>query len=351
MKKQLLFILLIIFISISVSRAQTSRKNYTGTWTSGSSWTGGIAPPVTAISSDILIQGYITRNGSLSFAANHSDKAIVINDTLVVTGNMQFFNDAQELRIGPKGVLIVLGNFSATNKIDLSNGGIFVVRGNLTLSNSGQDQYQGAGELFVLGTISGSASAGAANTASGSLTKYPAIYNFVTGATNSLPVKLLNFSANRSNGYTAISWSTANEKDFDYFTVERSTDYKNFVAIGKVKGAGNSNSILKYEFNDYFQFTGDIYYRLKATDFDGTHEYHPIIKFSTSKNESLKLSIFPNPLSDQYFKIQSPFDKGTLIIYNILGKEVFRGEIETDNSFNLKDLFPYNVVDPDESVS
>jgi hypothetical protein len=119
MKKQLLFILLIIFISISVSRAQTSRKNYTGTWTSGSSWTGGIAHPVTAISSDILIQGYITWNGSLSFVANNNDKAIVINDTLVVTGDMHFFNDAKDLRTGPTGVLIVLGNFSATNKIDL----------------------------------------------------------------------------------------------------------------------------------------------------------------------------------------------------------------------------------------
>ena len=54
----------------------------------------------------------------------------------------------------------------------------------------------------------------------------------------------------KSNYNSNISFSTASETNNDYFTIERSGDGRSFESIGEIKGAGNSNQELSYEFVD-----------------------------------------------------------------------------------------------------
>ncbi|MGZ4060289.1 MAG: T9SS type A sorting domain-containing protein [Bacteroidia bacterium] len=91
---------------------------------------------------------------------------------------------------------------------------------------------------------------------------------------NPLPIELLSFSAAYNNENAVdIKWSTASEKNNDYFTVERSADGMNFEKINIVHGAGNSTHTINYSSIDNSPLEGISYYRLKQTDFNGSYVY------------------------------------------------------------------------------
>jgi len=92
-----------------------------------------------------------------------------------------------------------------------------------------------------------------------------------------LPVELLHFNADvENNGIVKCKWSTASELNNDYFSLERSRDGISFEQIGTVQGAGNSSTVLHYEYDDLEPYRMS-YYRLKQVDFNGTYEYSKIV--------------------------------------------------------------------------
>ncbi|OWY22419.1 T9SS C-terminal target domain-containing protein [Sphingobacteriales bacterium UPWRP_1] len=84
------------------------------------------------------------------------------------------------------------------------------------------------------------------------------------------PITLLRFDGKVQTEGNLLNWTTATETDNDFFTLMRSADGVNFVAVGTVDGAGNSIVARNYEFLDKTAPNGLSYYRLNQTDFDGT---------------------------------------------------------------------------------
>lgn len=66
---------------------------------------------------------------------------------------------------------------------------------------------------------------------------------FSFGLTAPLSIDLVSFTGNASEQGNGLSWSTASEKNNDYFVVEASADGYNFTTVGRVNGAGNSTKI------------------------------------------------------------------------------------------------------------
>lgn len=126
----------------------------------------------------------------------------------------------------------------------------------------------------------------------------PAAPNVYTAQSSALPVSLLDFTATETVGKVTLAWKTATEKSSDYFTIERSKDGKTFVAIDKVKSAGNSSTLRTYGAIDARPFAGANYYRLKQTDVDGSSVYSPIRKVTIGTRRET-LSISPNPVTTQ----------------------------------------------------
>ncbi|WP_207430109.1 T9SS type A sorting domain-containing protein [Sabulibacter ruber] len=114
-----------------------------------------------------------------------------------------------------------------------------------------------------------------------------------------LPVSLTSFEAKvKTTGQVQLTWATASEKDNKEFVVERSTDGKNFTPVQSVAGAGNSNVLLNYTFQDAQPVGGVSYYRLKQVDYDGTTEYSKVVAVknqSAAAKTTLKTTAFPNP--------------------------------------------------------
>jgi hypothetical protein len=112
-----------------------------------------------------------------------------------------------------------------------------------------------------------------------------------------LPVEMIYFDAQLVENKVVLDWATATEVNNEKFEIERSTDDgATFIKIGEVNGSGNTNFTTYYTFEDQRPMKGLNYYRLKQVDFDGTFAYSEIR--AVNVNESIGLSVFPNPATD-----------------------------------------------------
>lgn len=100
--------------------------------------------------------------------------------------------------------------------------------------------------------------------------------SFITTPTN-LPTELTGFTGDCSEDGNTVFWSTASERDNDYFEVEHSMDGENFTLINTTQGVGNSQQLVNYSFVHNTPELGTNYYRLKQTDIDGTSSTHKTI--------------------------------------------------------------------------
>lgn len=114
-----------------------------------------------------------------------------------------------------------------------------------------------------------------------------------------LPIELINFTANCSDGNVYLNWATSTETNNDYFTVQRSLDAHNFVDVITIPGAGNNNSPLHYQAIDENVYAGISYYRLKQTDFNGVSEIFKPVPVVCLSDENTDINIYPNPFLDE----------------------------------------------------
>jgi hypothetical protein len=153
--------------------------------------------------------------------------------------------------------------------------------------------------------------------------------NFIPRNTT-LPVALNEFKASKQNNAVLLQWQTATEQNSKSFVIERSADGNNFVAIGTVRAAGNSNISKSYRYEDAAPLKGNNYYRLQQTDADGKSAYSDIrqVSFATDaklgwytqgKNAVVQL---PGGASEQYIvsdmngatAMQGRLENGRLLI-------------------------------------
>ena len=119
---------------------------------------------------------------------------------------------------------------------------------------------------------------------------------------NPLPVMLTKLAATPVKGDVFVTWTTVSETNNSGFDVERSLDGINFRKVGFVKGKGNSNMVLNYNFADRkaFDVTNAtvLYYRLRQVDFNGTNNLSDVVKVSNTNTASVAVTAYPNPFNN-----------------------------------------------------
>ena len=106
--------------------------------------------------------------------------------------------------------------------------------------------------------------------------------SFHVVVTPPLPVLVNSFTATLNKDIVLLDWSTSQEINNKFFTIERSTDGTTFSFLGNVTGAGNSSVTKKYHLNDLQPTDGVNYYRLSQTDMD-SHKQNIEVKRVTYK--------------------------------------------------------------------
>ena len=146
-----------------------------------------------------------------------------------------------------------------------------------------------------------------------------------------LPVSLVRFQGICDQGTVTVEWVTDSEQNNDFFHLERSMNGIDWEVINTIDGSGNSNAIHNYSVQDHHPNSGPNYYRLRQTDFDGTHKYSKVIAVSCDDFPSLDLNVYPNPSAGQ-FTISGFGNSADLTIINSMGQTILRTDIVSDEA-------------------
>lgn len=140
-----------------------------------------------------------------------------------------------------------------------------------------------------------------------------------------LPIELVSFTANCNGRSALIEWTTATEKNNDFFVLERSNDAVNFKEIARIAGAGNSIEPISYAYTDFGVRNGDNYYRLVQVDYDGTSTASEIIVANCLGTDGEpEVLAYPNPFGDDLTLRFENFGniQATVEVYDMLGRMV-----------------------------
>lgn len=160
------------------------------------------------------------------------------------------------------------------------------------------------------------------------------------GVNSPLPVTLIAFDAEEKSKNVMLSWSTASEKNNNYFEVQRSNGLEGFETIATVKGNGTTNDLIEYSVEDTTPLNGDNYYRLKQTDYDGKFTYSALVVVKVNTEENMSTTFFPNPFNSELMLNTSSNEpmqltivdgQGTIVIQKII-------EVKATGITNLSEL-------------
>lgn len=155
-----------------------------------------------------------------------------------------------------------------------------------------------------------------------------------------LPVKLTEFKAIEKAGYNALYWKTSMELNSHHFVVEKSTGGNDFILIGKVDAAGNSNREVNYQFRDINAPAGKNYYRLRVVDIDEMSAYSKVVSLDCKENESFSVE----QVSFLNSKLQATVYSGSNKVINFaladpMGRIIFNSPVTLKAGANPLQLF------------
>lgn len=135
--KFLYWVLLTAFSSIIIpATAQTFSSSSNGSFSTGSNWSGGTAPPLSGQS-----YGSVTVNNNMSISGNYTVASFILNvqsgNTLTINGNLTQSNSGGTINVS--GTLIITGTLSVqsdASSFRILPGGTVIVQGNTSISNN-----------------------------------------------------------------------------------------------------------------------------------------------------------------------------------------------------------------------
>ena len=131
-----------------------------------------------------------------------------------------------------------------------------------------------------------------------------------------------------------LSWANEDDRNVDYYDIQRSNNGVQFQSIGKIA----SNQSGNYSYNDKSFIAGSaLYYRIKAVSADGTVNYTNILFLKANQGRQ-EMQVSPNPSKGKAFSVSlTNFTAGkyTLKIMDLSGKTVYTESIIVGDERNI----------------
>ena len=141
-----------------------------------------------------------------------------------------------------------------------------------------------------------------------------------------LPLTWLSFTAKaQNNSQSLLQWATAQEQNTKDFYIEHSADGINWVTIGSLPAAGNSNSTRHYTYVHTSPVKGLNYYRIKQTDVDSRYSYS-LVRMLSFTRALQPLTIIGNPITNNVLTIQVNMAT-SLAFYTADGKLLWQKQV------------------------
>ena len=143
-------------------------------------------------------------------------------------------------------------------------------------------------------------------------------------AQSDLPVELASFEAGVSGTDVRLDWATLSERGNAGFEIQLRTGESEFIRVGFVAGAGNSDKRLVYSYNVADLEVGEYAFRLKQVDYTNNHSYGRVVEVSVLGAAPELLGNFPNPFKDHTtitYSLPTRSDV-SLRLFDVTGREV-----------------------------
>ena len=147
-----------------------------------------------------------------------------------------------------------------------------------------------------------------------------------------LTVNFINAEASLLNDNTAyIHWLVATPTlNANKFEVEYSSDGKDWTTAGTIDITSNTQS--DFSFEQYNIPSGDIYYRIKEIDDDGSYVYSRIILLNNNSDQT-KYVVYPNPASN-IIEVIAPYGvtgNCEIELYDAIGRKLMGTKMNTSS--------------------
>lgn len=125
---------------------------------------------------------------------------------------------------------------------------------------------------------------------------HPTVMMGTINVSATLDAGLSDIDLNTENAKAILNWNVNSNDNVAFFSVQRSTDGKNFTEISRLQPSALHN----YKYTDEAMLTDKyVYYQVVLTDKKGNTQLSNIRMFTNTQNESkLITSISPNPVSN-----------------------------------------------------
>jgi hypothetical protein len=136
-----------------------------------------------------------------------------------------------------------------------------------------------------------------------------------------LPVELISFEGELVDNQTIIQWTTAKQENFKHFVLEKNNHNGNWLELAILSPGNNQSSIQNYYYTDLLPGEGELHYRLKMVDLDGSFEYSNTISFNTAINGS-DIVAYPIPAENQLTLSGLAVKGAEIQVLNALGQVI-----------------------------
>lgn len=144
-----------------------------------------------------------------------------------------------------------------------------------------------------------------------------------------LPVTLANFNVQKQNKANKLNWTTTQEINSLKFVIQQSRNGRDFVTLGEVAAAGNSNTERTYSFTHSLPLNGYNYYRIKMVDRDNKVKYSQVR--SVQNLGVNQIQVTPNPVADN-MKVNINAEKSDVAVITVADMS---GKVILSKNYNV----------------
>lgn len=160
--------------------------------------------------------------------------------------------------------------------------------------------------------------------------------NATVVVTGSLPLHFTSFTGIIKDNKAALSWSTTNEVNNNFFVVERSLNGRNFDSVGRVQAGNNSSNT--YSFNEN-NTNATSYYRVKQVDINGAYTFSAVITVKNTGSNAA-VTVYPTQAISTINYVLSSEAPATVTVqvYNITGQPVMSQQATLMQGLNVRSM-------------
>lgn len=133
-----------------------------------------------------------------------------------------------------------------------------------------------------------------------------------------LPVRIVGWSLSTTQEMHTLRWQVEQENAIEYYEIERSTDGRSFIPVGRVSAKNNGGNEV-YQFHSPSSGNHRVFYRLKTVEVGGRYRYSEILIREPVTGRT-GFRFYPNPAKGSLVIQREKDEAGTLQVIHMHGK-------------------------------